>query len=208
MHTRQSISNQLKDKVIFYDFETTGLNPYTDHIIEIGAVDNINETFSQFCSYDGNLSEKVTQITGITDEILSKSGIDCKKAIINFINYINTYSEVCDNVIMIAHNNDAFDELFLRFHIQKYCSNLSLPKNIIFIDSLRMAQLTLTHMKYFSQPTLCKYYNIENQHAHRAVYDAETLQKLFSVIVSRFYQKFGSSDFRFIKNKLQNPFLN
>ena len=207
MHTRQSISNQLKDKVIFYDFETTGLNPYTDHIIEIGAVDNINETFSQFCSYDGKLSEKVKQITGITDEILSKSGIDCKKAIINFLSYINTYSEVCDNVIMIAHNNDAFDELFLRFHIQKYCSNLSLPKNIIFIDSLRMAQLTMTHMKYFSQPTLCKYYNIENQQAHRAVYDAKTLQKLFQVIISLFYQKFGSSDYRFIKNKLQNPHI-
>lgn len=209
MHTRHSISNQLKTsnvKVIFYDFETTGLNPYTDQVIEIGALDNMNEKFSEFCNYDGRLSKKVTQLTGITDEILAQSGKDCKKVIANFVDYINTYSEICDNVVMIAHNNDGFDELFLRFHIQKYCKNKSLPKNIIFIDSMRMAQLTLTHMYSFSQYTLCKYYNIENQQAHRAVYDAVTLSKLFAVILNQFKQKFGSSDYKFIKNKLQNPF--
>ena len=199
-------NNKKKDRVIYYDFETTGLNPYRDQIIEIGAIDNCELTFSKFCKYDGMLNPKITEITGITDEILEKKGIDCSKAIKEFVEFLYIDSELTNNIVLIAHNNDAFDELFLKFHIQKYLKNFNLPSNIIFIDSLRLAQLTLTHMKYFSQPTLCKYYNIENPAAHRAIHDAETLKRLFSVIITIFNQKFGSKDFKFIKNKLMNPF--
>ena len=198
-----------ENKVICYDFETTGLNPYRDQIIEIGAVDNLDTKFSEFCKCDRQLSTKVVEITGITDSILESNGKDCKTAIIEFLNYINIYSDICENVFMIAHNNDGFDELFLRFHLQKFSTpakKLELPDNLIFIDSMRMAQLILPHMNYFSQVTLSKYYNIHNPSAHRAISDAETLQKLFNVLYTIFYQTYKTKDLKYIKYKIQNPY--
>ena len=70
---------------------------------------------------------------------------------------------------MIAHNNDGFDELFLKFQFQKY--NINFPKNIIFLDTLRLAQLVLDNLYSHSMNSMCNYFNITNESAHRALDD-------------------------------------
>lgn len=60
------------DYVVF-DIETTGLNPKSDRICEIGAIGVRGglpqETFSTLVSIGGKMPARATEINGITDEM-------------------------------------------------------------------------------------------------------------------------------------------
>ena len=80
-----------KNRIIFYDFETSGFNPYNDSIIEIGATDNLGNTFNVLINFDGFLKPKITQITGIDNKLLKKEGINPKLAFNRFYKFINSF---------------------------------------------------------------------------------------------------------------------
>ena len=96
--------------LIFYDLETTGLNPYHSRIIEIGAVkyENGNKsTFSELVNPEVKLSHFTINYTGITNEMVQdKDTIDI--VIKKFINFCGN-----DCPYLVAPNNDGFDRLFL-----------------------------------------------------------------------------------------------
>lgn len=62
---------------ISIDLETTGLNPKTDRIIEIGALKIINGqcegTFSTFVNPGRKLEQRIVELTGICDEDLESA---------------------------------------------------------------------------------------------------------------------------------------
>ena len=66
--------NFVSDYVVF-DLETTGLDPYMDDIIEIGALkyknDELVDEFSVLINPKKPISEVITKITGIYDKIVS-----------------------------------------------------------------------------------------------------------------------------------------
>lgn len=197
--------NNIKNRLIFYDLETTGFNPYNDNIIEIGAIDNFDNRFSELIKISNKLDDKIVKITGITNQILEKKGKDAKNIFQKFVNYLDKYSYYLDtNIYLISHNNDGFDKLFLKYQFQKY--NIKLPKNIVFVDTLRLSQLTLTNLKYHNMNSLCKYFNVVNKNAHRAFSDAESLRLIFNPLVILFKQKFGSKNIEVILNKIYNPY--
>ena len=65
------------DDYICLDLETTGLNPKTDKIIEIGAVKVRNgiiiDSFETFVAPERKLEKRITELTGITDEMLENA---------------------------------------------------------------------------------------------------------------------------------------
>ena len=68
----------MTDKVLDYvalDLETTGLSPRDDRIIEIGAVKYIGgvrtDSFACFVNPDIHIPERITEITGIDDSMVS-----------------------------------------------------------------------------------------------------------------------------------------
>ena len=198
-------TKNLKRRIIFYDLETTGFNPYTDSIIEIGAIDNLDDSFSELIKYSKKLDDKIVKITGITDKILEQKGKYTKNVFQKFVNYIDKYSYYFNtNIYLISHNNDGFDKLFLKYQFQKYKVNL--PKNIVFLDTLRISQLTLDNLKYHNMNSLCKYFNIINKNAHRALSDAESLKLIFNPLAILFKQKYGSKDIEVIFEKIYNPY--
>ncbi|MGI6781869.1 MAG: PolC-type DNA polymerase III [Acholeplasmataceae bacterium] len=100
--------------ILVFDFETTGVNPSFDEIIEIGAIklEKINDNYevvdelSVLIKQDFPLPPKITEITGITDEMLAQNGVTRDVA---FQMFNNLYTKDC---LLIAYNIQ-FDIWFL-----------------------------------------------------------------------------------------------
>ena len=95
------------DALVFFDFETTGLSPWRDDIIEIGAVclekDNDEPvTLSTLVQLNKHsfVPSKITQITGITSKMLSESGIPLSDA----RNSLYQIMAKHEKTLIIAHN--------------------------------------------------------------------------------------------------------
>ena len=68
---------------VILDFETSGLNPYHDDIIEIAVkVMNSDKQFSKLIQPKSNecISEEISSLTGITNKMLHEEGIFWKEA--------------------------------------------------------------------------------------------------------------------------------
>jgi len=186
-------------RIIWWDLETTGLNPFHNKIIEISARDNSGETFNSLIKMDEPLDVAIVKITGITDSLLSTEGHDACEVFNNFYNYM-TLGKANTRTFMVAHNGDGFDRLFLKTQLNMY--GLKIPGNIYFLDSLYLSRLVLPHMKSHSLETLCKYYKIDNKNAHRAESDVNVLCSLWNIWTKEFSKMYGSDKIRDIYNKI------
>jgi len=210
MLTRQQ-SNNIKhnQRVIWYDLETTGFNPYWNQIIEIGACDNFGNTFQILIKPDKILKPNIIKITGITNSELDVKGVEQVDGLLEFYKFITMYDNISNNITcMIAHNNDGFDQLFIHNQFQLY--GLTLPK-LKYLDTLRMAQLTLDHLYSHSINSLCHFFNIINENEHRALSDSIALNKIYFPLLHLFNLKFISNKDNknqdYIINKIKNPFI-
>src|SRR5690349_1841630 len=97
----------MAERIIYYDTETTGTRPDKDRIIEIAAYDpDRNESYVQFVNPGCTIPLEVTSITSITDEMVAGAP--------PFEEVGRQFVEFCGpDAILIAHNNDRFDKLFL-----------------------------------------------------------------------------------------------
>ena len=109
-------------RVLLFDFETTGLNPLFEQVIEIGAIvlEPVNGTYtivdelSTLVIADKPLSPKITEITHITDEMLLRDGISESEAFEKlYLMYKNK------DTLLIAYNI-VFDLGFLEQLFKKY----------------------------------------------------------------------------------------
>ena len=94
---------------IAVDVETTGLNPARDRLLEIGAARILNgkveETYQTFIDAGVEVPERITELTGITDE-MRLSGKRPEQAIPEFL-------EFCGELPILGHNV-SFDFGFLK----------------------------------------------------------------------------------------------
>ena len=167
--------------IIFYDFETTGLNPFYDQIIEIGAHNyTTSETFNELCNIgDLILPYKITQITGLTSNDLKHEKIQSEENVLkSFCHFIQKASEYnTKQVYLVAHNNNGFDRLFLKKRTSVY--NIRLPNRWKYIDSMLMAKFIYPSLRSYSLSYICKYLDVTQTNAHRAYDDVECLKKVF-----------------------------
>lgn len=185
--------NQLKktDSYICIDLETTGLNPKTDRIIEIGAVKveqgKITDTFETFINPERCLEERIVELTGIRDEDLRdapKMG-DILPELLDFL----------QDGVLLGHSV-LFDYSFLK----KAMVNHKLTFERQGIDTLKIARKFLSELPGRSLDALCVHYQIPHK-AHRALADAEATCALYDML----WQDFGEgreTDKLFLPEKL------
>lgn len=158
---------------IAFDLETTGLNPEENEIIEIGALKvrngKVEERFMEFVKPEERISQTITKITGITNDMVAESR-PVSKVLPEFI-------EFCEEDVLIGHNV-MFDYKFTKKWAG--CCGYSFERNGI--DTLKIARKVHKDLDSKSLGRLCSYYQIENKAAHRAYHDALATAKLYQMM--------------------------
>lgn len=154
---------RLEEPIIVLDFETTGLNPHGDRIIEIGAVKltkgQIVDTYSTLVNPGVPLSQEIINITGIKDAML----MDAPKADTALEGLMAFVGES-----PLAAHNAKFDMGFLRAELGRLGKSFDLAQ----IDTLAFAQRLYPQMRSYRLSALCKFLGVTLKNAHRAVHDA------------------------------------
>jgi len=185
------------DNTLILDFETSGLNPYHNDIIEIAAKKfRSEENYSTLVKCKKTLDAKIVEITKITDNMLKTDGINPEIAYRNFGEYIKSSFNIDKPLYVIAHNGNSFDFIFFKMLINTFDFQL----NIRYIDTISLSKLVNPRLYSHKLATLChpNIYNIVNIDAHRAMSDVITTEKIFEKMI---YRKFSSIED--VYNKLE-----
>jgi DNA polymerase-3 subunit epsilon len=154
------------------DFETTGLDCENDRVIEMAAVRCFNgqivSEFSTLVKFDGELSPKITEITGIQKSDL-EDALDEDTA-------FRVLNRFIGNSIIVAHNA-GFDMGFLHHSLMRLAGR-SFEND--FIDTLTIARSRFSYPHTLTE--MCNKLDIELNGAHRALNDVigcfEVLKKM------------------------------
>ncbi len=159
---------------IYYDTETTGVKSDKDRIIEIAAYDPVQDrSFCCFINPNMPIPPEATAIHHITNEMVADSP--------SFQEVGKAFLEFCgENAVLIAHNNDAFDKLFLEAECKR--NEISLPSYPM-IDSLKWARKYRPDLPRHTLQSLREVYGITANQAHRALDDVIILHKVFSFMI-------------------------
>ena len=181
--------------VFFIDFETTGLNPYHDEIIEFAIKQKDTENFVSNVVRPNKtkvIPPKITEITNITNDMvfsnLSVNSMNACELIFTFLK--ENYSGE-GFIYLIAHNGIPFDFVILKTLMKTYANGNDI-KNIDlfdiypiikFIDSLDVSRKLVKDLDSYSQRNLCRVFNIVQENAHRAYGDVEDLNKVYNAVI-------------------------
>ncbi|NLD58311.1 MAG: PolC-type DNA polymerase III [Clostridiales bacterium] len=148
---------------VVLDFETTGLYPSADEIIEIGAV-RIEKgvevaEFKQLVNPGRPVPPRVVEITGITTSMLANEP--------KLEQVFPAFEKFLEGAVLVAHNA-SFDMAFLRRAFKRFGKELENPT----IDTLALARNLYRGLRNHKLASVCKHLGISLKNAHRAVHDA------------------------------------
>lgn len=163
-------------RIVGIDFETTGLDPTTDQVTEIGAVlfdwerKIPLQMLSCFVRTAKPLDEEIVRITGITDEMLAEFGREESGAFTALDHLIDRADYA------MAHNGGEFD---LPFYKQACARLRRTPQEKLWLDSktdIRFPDsITTRNLGY-----LAAEHGFLNPFRHRAVFDVLTMLNVAS----------------------------
>lgn len=158
---------------IVFDTETTGLDPYNDRIIEIGAVEIVNliptgNTFHVYINPRREVSPAAFKVHGISNEFLyNKPTFD--KVIDDFIDFIGDDP-------LVAHNA-MFDVAFFREELKRLRHPPFLNPIVDTLDVAKEVKKGGLH----SLDVMCRHYGIDKSKRtfHGALLDAQLLAEVY-----------------------------
>lgn len=161
---------KLVDSYVVFDLETTGLESSLCEIIEIGALKYKNnelvEEFSVLVKPDKSISDEITRITGISNEmVMNAFGID--KVLPDFLTFI-------EDLPLVAHNS-SFDLSFIEENIKRL--GLPMIKNTN-IDTVELARTYIPKAYNYKLTTLKNYFKLDYG-SHRSIDDCKTTNYVY-----------------------------
>lgn len=166
MHTKYSV----------VDIETTGSNRDGQRIIEIAIINfdgnEIEEVWSTLINPERPISYFITNLTGITNEMVS----DAPK----FYEVAKKIVTMTEGRTFVAHNvffdyrfiQREFNELGFSFRREVFCT-------------CRMARVAFKDLASYSLKNLCHHFNITQTSAHRALSDTYNCLDMLKLIQSK-----------------------
>jgi DNA polymerase-3 subunit epsilon/ATP-dependent DNA helicase DinG len=149
------------------DLETTGLDADRDAILEIGIVvfrgNEVLEEWNALIDPERAIPAKITELTGITLEMVQQSAIGLGEGLRNA-------DKIIGNLPVIGHNV-GFDLGFMRRH-RRLVQNAS-------VDTFELAGILVPHAGRYSLGALAQELGITLPATHRALDDARVAHQLF-----------------------------
>lgn len=169
------------NKYIILDLETTGLSPKCDEIIEVSAlkIDNdiVTDIYSSLIKPSEEISTFITELTGITNEMLSEAP--------SFDSISQKLFDFLKDKIIVGHNIN-FDINFLYDNFYK--SNLIFDND--FIDTMRIARKLLPELSHHRLKDLMKIYDITTDKQHRALEDCQATLQIYKELKKTILNEF------------------
>ncbi|HNY10668.1 MAG TPA: exonuclease domain-containing protein [Candidatus Wallbacteria bacterium] len=163
---------KFKKRVVFLDFETTGINFDSDRIIEIGALalkDNgTGEEYHTLINPQVQIAPVITSLTGISNDMV------CGAPLIE--SQTEAFNAFFNDSIVVAHNANFEKNFIARFFPDAKCFE--------FIDSCEIAMLLLPALKYFNLEKILNFFGIKENEDHRALLDAKDTYYALNHMVS------------------------
>ena len=160
----------LSQEFVVFDLETTGFSNINDKITEIGAVKirdfEIVDRFSELVNPEKDISYKVQELTGITNEMV-KDKPTIEEILPKFMEFVG-------DDVLVAHNAD-FDTGF----IMQKCKEQGLEYKNKKVDTLMLARIMLPNLKRYKLDKVAKEVGVQLLNHHRAVDDAEATANIF-----------------------------
>lgn len=184
-------------KIIYYDTETSGLDPIQNDILTLAGIIEIDgEVKEEFYlemqpfNYE-NISKEALEVNGLTLEQIKtfQTPQEAHKKLLSiFSKYINKYNKL-DKLTAIGHNI-GFDIRFLDSLFRK-CGDKYFGSWIDYHYIDTMAILNLLKFKKAIQienvklVTAAKHFGVELTEAHNAMADIKATRELFQKLVER-----------------------
>ncbi|WP_408954508.1 PolC-type DNA polymerase III [Natroniella sp. ANB-PHB2] len=164
-----------EEKFVVFDLETTGFNPHSDQIIEIGAVKleagEIVDTYQTFINPGVSIPAKITELTGITDQMVELAP-QLEIAIEEFLDFVG-------EATLVAHNL-SFDLGFIEDKLRKL-EKEKLTNTAL--DTLNLSRALLPDLKSYKLNKLAKKFNKDLENHHRAIDDATVTAEIFAELI-------------------------
>lgn len=179
------ITNELLDnitqKFIAVDVETTGLDEYNDCIVEISAVifENLEatKTFTSLIHPDVPISPAASKINHITNKMLEDQPEE-KEVMQQFSEFIGDAVE--EKTVLVAHNSK-FDFKF----IVPAMIRSGISAEFSTLDTLSLARIYMPELESYKLEDLIKIINPDSTVSHRAEQDAVNCGLLFADIIKK-----------------------
>lgn len=167
---------------IWGDTETTGLSNEKERMTEIALIKtdsnfNIIDTYETLINPEREITPKITELTGITEEMISES--DKYDEAIPKIKEWWTKDTDNKQIIFVAHNCP-FDKGFIN-----KATNDILGEEIVndFIDTVSVARELKPFWRNHKLDTCAKKFGIVNENHHRAMNDTMVLLEIGKILI-------------------------
>ena len=182
MRINPETGRELADRYIAFDTETTGLDPETDRIVELGAVifedGKPVKAFQSYVNPGICISDEVSAVNHITNEMLQAA---TGEALIypQFLKFLGDagkgYTIICGHVA-------AFDLSFLCRTLDR----LGLTGQFRFVDTRQLAT-QLPGLEHHSLGAVSEYFGMIHENAHHAREDALTSGRILWKMLERYH---------------------
>ena len=175
METKKLLNQLGLVEYIAFDFETTGLKPNEDRIIEIAAIKYRDgkpvDRFVTLVNPERPIDPFITDITGISDKMVKEEPIE--------LDILDDFLEFLSDLPLVAHNI-SFDKSFL----DTLCDRYEKPrKNNLLFDTFPLSRTLLFFHPVHNLGSISEYFGLSSAGSHRAEKDTENCGIIFQELV-------------------------
>ena len=167
----------LPEQFIVADIETTGLDPEKHELIEIAAI-RVNRDYQDHLSFTAlvrpskKIPKRITEITGITNDMIASDGDSIEDVFPQFIEFIGDRR--------LVFYNAPFDMGFIDRVAGRMGHKIKNPVS----DALDMARRAWPNLPSYKLVNLAKMGNLDSRGAHRALKDCQMTMTVYGAASS------------------------